>query len=68
MNSREELQQWNAIFGLVAGKVICSTCLREQEVMDAEEAFLHRDGCVHKESDLTRPWAVLHSILDSARG
>lgn len=62
------IYEWNAVFVLVGGNVVCSGCMAGQKLQQSEENFPHSPGCKHDDEDTKRPWRVLHKILDCERG
>ena len=65
MDTEHGLLQWNALFEISDGKVVCRGCLAGQGLMDAEQGFQHIEYCLHHRSGSEFPWITLHEILDS---
>jgi hypothetical protein len=61
------IEQWNARWMVVAGRVVCTRCLESQALTDCEKEFSHAIECNAELGDNT-PWVALHDILDRARG
>ena len=68
MDAEHRLLQWNAIFQISGGSLICQGCLAGQGLMDAERAFPHTEHCQYRHPGSEFPWIALHEILDSFRG
>lgn len=50
MDTEHRLIQWNALFEISDGKVVCRGCLAGQGLMDAEQGFQHTEYCLHHRS------------------
>jgi len=68
MSTDHQLMLWNSNWAVVSGVVICTGCLRSQQLSEAENAFVHDTACRTSEVADTHPWTALHLILDTARG
>jgi len=67
MDSERRIEHWNARWMIVAGRVVCTSCIESQALMDCERQFSHARECDADAEDAP-PWITLHSILDAARG
>lgn len=63
-----DIHEWNAVFVLMGGCVVCSGCMVAQPLGQSEERFPHSPECKHDDEDTQHPWKVLHDILDHERG
>jgi hypothetical protein len=68
MDTEDRLLQWNSLFQISDGKLVCRGCLAGQGLMDAEQAFLHTAHCQDHHPESEFPWIALHEILDNFRG
>lgn len=68
MDTEHRLFQWNTLFEISDGKVVCRGCLAGQGLMDAEKGFQHTEYCLDNRSESEFPWITLHNIPDSFRG
>jgi hypothetical protein len=64
----QELLEWNAVFLLMGGSVVCSGCMIAQPVMAAGEPFPHEGGYKHDDDFTQHPWITLYQILDRNHG
>lgn len=64
----QQLVEWNSVFVLMGGVVVCSGCMTPQSVLDSNKDFPHVKGCKHDDAETRRPWEILHSVLDAVRG
>lgn len=62
------IREWNAVFVLMGGSVVCSGCMVAQPLSASHQRFPHLISCKHEDEDTQRPWATLHEILDNERG
>jgi hypothetical protein len=53
---------------IVAGRAVCSGCMKSQALEDCEASFLHADTCPAGGVESYQPWVALQYILDNARG
>lgn len=61
--------EWNAVFVLMGGSIVCSGCMTAQPLTQSEMSFPHSPGCKHVDVDETQhSWETLHELLDAARG
>jgi hypothetical protein len=67
MDSERRIEQWNARWMLVAGRIVCTSCMESQALVDCEKQFSHARKCNAEQDDGT-PWTTLHNVLDAARG
>lgn len=63
-----DIHEWNAVFVLMGGSVVCSGCSMAQPLEGAEKRFQHLPGCKHDDQETQHPWVMLHDILDVQRG
>lgn len=63
-----DIYEWNAVFVLMGGSVVCSGCMVAQPLSQSEERFPHSPGCKHDDHQTEHPWKTLHDLLDQARG
>jgi hypothetical protein len=59
MDTEDRLLQWNSLFQISDGKLVCRGCVAGQELMDAEQAFPHTEHCQHcqhRHSESEFPW------------
>gem|GEM_PF-1267358 len=68
MDAEKQLFYWNTTFEILSGALICRFCFARQRLVDAEQKFLHAEGCQHSQPDSRPPWVALHDILDRSRG
>lgn len=68
MDTDQGMIDWNTRWTMIGGLVICPSCLRGQPLSEAETAFQHEHDCEAGLSGYQQPWAMLHDILDQARG
>lgn len=64
----QDLLEWNSVFVLMGGSVVCSGCMIAQPLMAAGEPFLHEAGCKHDDVFTQHPWITLYQILDRNHG
>lgn len=67
MDNERRIEHWNARWMIVAGRVVCTSCMESQALEDCEKQFSHAHEC-NAESDDLMPWIALHDILDGVRG
>jgi hypothetical protein len=68
MDAEQQIEAWNAKWTIVAGRMVCTTCLESQALEDCETLFAHALECEAVTGGDQQPWATLHDILDQARG
>lgn len=68
MDSEQRVEQWNARWMIVAGRVVCTGCLESQALVESESQFFHAHACKTYDETSKHPWIALHDILDCARG
>lgn len=64
----QQLLEWNAVFLLMGGSVVCSGCMAAQPLMAAGVEFTHGEGCKHDDDFTQHPWITLYQILDRNHG
>lgn len=62
------IQEWNSVFVLIGGRVVCSGCMTAQLLTESEKSFPHSPGCKHDDDETQHPWQTLHELLDAERG
>lgn len=53
---------------IVAGRVVCTSCMESQALEDCEIPFSHSLECEARDDKFKNPWVALHDVLDCARG
>jgi len=64
----QKLIEWNAVFALMGGAVICCGCMNAQPILAAGKPFPHETGCKHDDAFTQHPWITLYQILDRNHG
>jgi hypothetical protein len=67
MDIERSIEQWNARWTMIAGRMVCTSCMESQHIEDCEKRFVHDHGC-ESESEDVKPWVALHNALDAQRG
>ena len=63
-----DIYEWNSVFVLMGGNVVCSGCMASQPLTQSEKSFPHSPGCKHDDEDTQRPWQKLHECIEKERG
>jgi len=60
--------EWNAVFALIGGSVVCSGCMMAQPLEDETQVFPHKSDCKHDDPSTQHPWWVLQQLIEQVRG
>jgi hypothetical protein len=63
-----DIYEWNAVFVMMGGSVVCSGCMMAQQLEDERQVFPHAIGCKHDDPDTQHPWWTLQQLIDQVRG
>ncbi len=63
-----DIHEWNSVFVLMGGSIVCSCCMTAQSSDYSEKNFPHSMGCKHDDDETQHPWQTLHELLDAERG
>ena len=67
MDTEQAIEGWNARWAIVAGRMVCISCMQSQALEDCETPFGHAPECKTAAIEL-HPWVGLHRLLDRYRG
>lgn len=68
MDTNHRMAVWSATWTILGDTVVCTGCMRGQELSDSEASFEHDPACKAGLEASLQPWVSLHNILDVQRG